>query len=65
VPPIQGENLHNELLKRHIDHEWVYERTEGHGFYNEQHVADLYAKIVAFIDRNIGTGAAASGAGAK
>jgi dipeptidyl aminopeptidase/acylaminoacyl peptidase len=54
VPPVQGERLHAALDKAHIAHEWIYERTEGHGFYDEDHRADLDAKIAAFLDANIG-----------
>jgi len=56
VPPIQGEHLHDALDKAHIAHEWIYQRTEGHGFYDEDHRADLLAKIAAFLDANIGGG---------
>lgn len=55
VPAIQGERLHQALEARKIAHEWIYERTEGHGFYDEKHVTDMYAKIIAFLDREIGT----------
>jgi len=55
VPAVQGENLHNALLKRKIEHEWIYERTEGHGYYTEAHVTQMYEKILAFLDRQIGT----------
>jgi acetyl esterase/lipase len=58
VPPVQGENLHAALEKRKIPHEWIYERTEGHGFYDEKHVEQLYQKLFAFLDRNIGANAA-------
>ena len=54
VPPIQGEHLHDALNRAHIAHEWVYQRTEGHGFYDEDHRTDLYGKIVGFLDANIG-----------
>ena len=54
VPPIQGERLHAALDKAHIAHEWVYERTEGHGFYDEAHRAELLTRIAAFLDANIG-----------
>ena len=56
VPAVHGENLHAALSKRGVEHEWIFERNEGHGFYEEQHVADMYAKIGAFLDRNIGVG---------
>ena len=57
VPPIQGERLHAALDKAHIAHEWVYQRTEGHGFYDEGNRTELLTKIAAFLDANIGAGA--------
>jgi dipeptidyl aminopeptidase/acylaminoacyl peptidase len=35
---------------------------EGHGFYNPKNVADLYNRMEAFFNANIGTGAASGGA---
>ena len=57
VPPIQGERLHSALDKAHIAHEWLYQRTEGHGFYDEGNRAELLTKIAEFLDANIGAGA--------
>jgi dipeptidyl aminopeptidase/acylaminoacyl peptidase len=57
VPPVQGENLHNALDKAHVQHEWLYQRTEGHGFYDEKNIADLMNRVDAFLDRNIGNSA--------
>ncbi|HEV7491610.1 MAG TPA: S9 family peptidase [Rhodanobacteraceae bacterium] len=54
VPPVQGESLHSALSKAHVEHEWLYQRTEGHGFYEENDIRDLLGKIVAFLDANIG-----------
>jgi dipeptidyl aminopeptidase/acylaminoacyl peptidase len=54
VPPIYGENLHYALDKARIEHEWLYERTEGHGFYEEGHRAALLTRLIAFLDANIG-----------
>lgn len=65
VPAIQGENMHAALGKHGVEHEWLYERTEGHGFFDEAHVADLYSRILAFLDRNIGAPSASSTAPAK
>jgi dipeptidyl aminopeptidase/acylaminoacyl peptidase len=59
VPPVQGESMRSALNKAHIEHEWLYQRTEGHGFYDEKNTEDLFGKIVAFLDRNIGAQAAA------
>jgi dipeptidyl aminopeptidase/acylaminoacyl peptidase len=61
VPPVQGENLHNALDKAHVQHEWLYQRTEGHGFYDEKNITDLLTRVTAFLDRNIGN-TAGSGA---
>jgi dipeptidyl aminopeptidase/acylaminoacyl peptidase len=55
VPPIHGDNLHTALLQRKIEHEWLYERTEGHGFYDEGHMTELYQKVLAFLAAQIGT----------
>ncbi len=63
VPPVQGESLHAALNKAHVKHEWIYERTEGHGFYDEGHIRDLFEKIMAFLDANIGASAAKSPSG--
>jgi len=54
VPPVQGENLHSALNKAHIEHEWLYQRTEGHGFYDEKHAEELLEKLMKFVDRNLG-----------
>lgn len=56
VPPVQGETMRNALLKRGKNVEWLYQRTEAHGFYDEANVTDMYGKMLAFLDRNIGAG---------
>jgi dipeptidyl aminopeptidase/acylaminoacyl peptidase len=60
VPPVQGEAMHSAMNKAHIDHEWLYQRTEGHGFYDPANRLDLFEKLTAFLDRNIGASAKAS-----
>jgi dienelactone hydrolase len=62
VPAVQGENLHNVLLRAKIEHEWLYEANEGHGYYDETHVTQMYEKVLAFLDRNIGAQASRSAA---
>ena len=57
VPPDQGRRLHEALDERKIEHEWFYRRTEGHGFYNEKFRTEMYERMLAFLDRNIGAGA--------
>ncbi|HJP97100.1 MAG TPA: alpha/beta fold hydrolase [Rhodanobacteraceae bacterium] len=59
VPPVQGMDMHIALLKRGIRHEWLYKPDEWHGFYNENNIAELFEKVDAFLDANIGAGAAA------
>ncbi|MFZ0870501.1 MAG: alpha/beta fold hydrolase [Rhodanobacter sp.] len=56
VPPIQGRNLHDELLKRHIAHEWMEKPDEMHGFYDEANLTELYSNLVLFLGANIGPG---------
>ncbi|MEO8670009.1 MAG: S9 family peptidase [Tahibacter sp.] len=56
VPPVHGETLHMALEKRHVEHEYLYERTEGHGFYDEKNRAAMFEKLLAFLDKNIGSG---------
>jgi dipeptidyl aminopeptidase/acylaminoacyl peptidase len=57
VPPIQGERLHDALNKAHVEHEWLYQRTEGHGFYDEDNLNKMLASVIQFLDRNIGKAA--------
>jgi dipeptidyl aminopeptidase/acylaminoacyl peptidase len=59
VPPVQGEAMRSALNKAHMEYEWLYQRTEGHGFYDEKNVEDMFTKVLAFLDRNIGEKAAA------
>lgn len=54
VLPVHGESLHNALEKRGVKHEWLYQRTEAHGFYDEKNLEDMYAKMLAFLDASIG-----------
>ncbi len=56
VPPVQGKNLHHALEKRGIRHEWLYKPHEAHGFYDEKNIAELFEKVDAFLDANIGPG---------
>lgn len=58
VLPSQGQEMHMALLKRRIPHEWLYKPGEWHGFYDEKNIAELFEKVDAFLDANIGAGAA-------
>ena len=57
VPSIQGRSLHTALLDRHVAHAWIDQPDEGHGFYDEKNVAELYQQIVQFVGSSIGPGA--------
>jgi dipeptidyl aminopeptidase/acylaminoacyl peptidase len=54
VQPVHGESVHNALSQRGVAHEWLYQRTEAHGFYDEKNIADMYQRMLAFLDANIG-----------
>jgi len=56
VPEIQGLHLHQALLDRHIAHVWMLKPGEGHGFYDEANVTDLYTQMLQFIGASIGPG---------
>ena len=60
VPEVQGKNLHMALLERGIPHEWLYKADEWHGFYDEDNIAELFEKVDAFLDANIGPDAKVS-----
>jgi dipeptidyl aminopeptidase/acylaminoacyl peptidase len=51
---------HALLLKENLDREgveyqWLTKPKEGHGFYNEENRKELYTKMLAFLDKNIGS----------
>jgi len=58
VLPSQGQEMHMAMLKRRIPHEWMYKPDEWHGFYDEKNIAELFEKVDAFLDANIGQGSA-------
>lgn len=61
VPPIQGIHLHEALLKRNVAHVWLEKPGEMHGFYDEGNVAELYSRMIEFVDSSIGPGSASKG----
>jgi len=60
VPPVQGMDMHIALLKKKIPHQWLYKPDEWHGFYDEKNIAELFGKVDAFLDANIGSSAVSS-----
>jgi dipeptidyl aminopeptidase/acylaminoacyl peptidase len=57
VVPAHAEELRDALDKIHKPYEWVYYPNEGHGFYALDHQVDVYTKMLAFFDKEIGPGA--------
>ncbi len=54
TPPIHSERLRDELTKRKIEHIWMYKPNEGHGFYAQENLLDLYTQMLALFDETIG-----------
>ncbi|WP_313914130.1 S9 family peptidase [Tahibacter sp.] len=50
VPPLHSQNLHAALDQRGVAHEWLFRPSEGHGFYGEENRADLYRRLIEFLD---------------
>jgi len=60
VPPAHAERMRKALRDAGNDPQWLFERTEGHGFYSAESQLKLYTQLVAFLDRHIGTAASAA-----
>ena len=53
--PIQhSERMEKALRAAGVPVETLYYRTEGHGFYVDEHRQAFYTQLLAFLDRNIG-----------
>lgn len=57
VPPAHAEAMRSALIKNNAKPEWLYQRTEGHSFYKEENLTDMFEKVIDFLDRNIGPSA--------
>jgi len=60
APIAQSEEMEKALRAAGVPVETLFIRTEGHGFYVQEHQQQFYTKLLAFLDRNIGAGAAAT-----
>jgi dienelactone hydrolase len=58
VPDDHAKAIRSELRSADVDPEWLYDRSEGHGFYSEEHLKKLFEKLIAFVGRNIGASSA-------
>ncbi len=60
VPIAQAQAMRKALDARGYAYEWLVKDNEGHGFYLAENQNELYTKLLAFLDRNIGAQAASS-----
>ena len=58
VPPEHADRMRKALRKAGNDPEWLFERREGHGFYNMDNRVKLYTQLLAFLDKHIGKASA-------
>ena len=58
APIAHSEKMEAALKKAGVPVETLYYRTEGHGFYTVEHQREYYTRLLAFLDRHIGAGAA-------
>jgi len=47
-------DLRKQLDKKGISYQWMAKEKEGHGFYDQKNRQELYEKMLAFFDKNIG-----------
>lgn len=59
VPFTQAKALADALDEHHFPYETLYKGGEGHGFYKVENRLEMYEKMLAFLDRNIGNSEAA------
>lgn len=64
APIQQSEAMEKALRAAGVPVETLYIRTEGHGFYVEEHKKQFYNQLLAFLDRNIGSGTSGAAAAA-
>ena len=61
APPAHANRMRSALADAGREIEWLYDGDQGHGFVGNQTVEALWQRILAFLDRSIGDGAAQSG----
>jgi dipeptidyl aminopeptidase/acylaminoacyl peptidase len=55
TPPSQAEAMQRALIGVGNPPQWVFESTEGHGFFDPRKRLNAYQQIIDFLDKNIGT----------
>jgi dipeptidyl aminopeptidase/acylaminoacyl peptidase len=59
VTPVEHTRMMEAALRKTgVPVESLYYPTEGHGFYTQPHLREYYTRLLAFLDRHIGAGAA-------
>lgn len=65
APIKHSEEMEKALRTAGVPVDTLYIRTEGHGFFVEEHRKQFYNQLLAFLDRNIGTPATATSDASK
>ena len=56
APFAQAKAMRAALEEAHKPYEWLTKSGEGHGFYKEENLVDMYNHVQAFLEKNIGPG---------
>jgi len=60
APFAQAKAMRAALDAAHKPYEWLTKPDEGHGFYDEKNLVDMYNHVQAFLEKNIGPGVQAN-----
>jgi dipeptidyl aminopeptidase/acylaminoacyl peptidase len=60
APIAQAKAMRAALEAAHKPYEWLTKPNEGHGFYGEKNLVDMYNHVQAFLEKNIGPGVQAN-----
>ncbi|WP_233590171.1 S9 family peptidase [Dyella dinghuensis] len=60
APFAQAKAMRAALEAAHKPYEWLTKPNEGHGFYKEENVVDMYNHVQSFLEKNIGPGVQAN-----
>ncbi|XRD86185.1 S9 family peptidase [Dyella acidisoli] len=56
APFAQAKAMRAALEAAHKPYEWLTKPKEGHGFYKEENLVDMYNHVQSFLEKNIGPG---------
>lgn len=56
APFAQAKAMRAALDAAHKPYEWLTRPNEGHGFYKEENLVDMYKRVQSFLEKNIGPG---------